>query len=609
MRKPVQIQAIKAEMQKSAEIILMIGFTSIVVLYFVETIFSQSFSIALSYIFIQWPPEILFLNLSLIILFELVFYLFWRNVGVSFGITSVIACVLTIVNELKMEARGEAFTFNDIAVAREALLVAGNYDLKLSGIDLQVALLTIVLTALLIFFRRPVGRKAMDKKGAVLRGVTGLLCIGALAVLCGNMRGIMNLYKEGNGYIYVTSQYYQENGFLVGFVRTMENSIQEPEYYSEGMIEDIGNDIQGAEGSGDVPNVIFVMNESLYDISVLDEVKLSRDPLEGLRELQEEHTYGNFITPSYGGGTCNVEFEVLTGCPMEELAVGVMPYSDMIHHPIDSLASLMDERGYYTVAMHPNTGTYFNRRNIYRYMGFQEVFFTEEMGELPTEGEYASDLELYKRLIKLYEEKEQENMPFFAYVITMQNHGGYEYEYNGSGIEVLDPGKCGNEVALCTYANLVASSIDAFRYLVDYFETVGQPTVIVMFGDHSPNAVGSFGYEEEIRQEIAMMPVYRATPLVVYSNYGLPYEKWAYINGYSLASKVLDYCGITMDGFWAYGLEEANVPKLWGHYYIDQEWVAEANAGSHYKEYRKKMWMLVYDRIFGRNYYGNLKNF
>lgn len=594
---------IKPCLGKLTETILLISFTSVLVFYFVEAIYFQSFSTALRYILLEWGSEIKLLNLGIVILLEVAMYVFWHNVGTCFAVTSVFCCVLAIVNELKMNARGEAFTFSDIAVAKEALLVAGNYDLKLSSIDWQVILLILVMTVILILFKKSDVRSGIHGKKIFIRIAAGFLCIGILIGVCRNMGDIMAAVKNGGEHVYVVSQYYNQNGFLVGFARTTFNQVQAPENYSRQTVDAIYDSVNMKTDIAETPNIIFVMNESLYDVSVLDGVKLNRDPLAELRKLQEKYTYGTFVSPSYGGGTCNVEFEVLTGCPMDEVGLSTLPYSEMLHHEIDSLACLMNENGYYSVAVHPNTGTYFNRRNVYRYMGFQEVFFTEEMGELPTEGQYAGDQELYERVIDLYEEKGDK--PFFAYVITMQNHGGYEYQYDESGIEVSEGGSCGNERALQTYCNLVDSSVEAFQYLIRYFETVDRPTVIVMFGDHSPNVMGSFEYSAELLLGASSIPLYRTTPLVVYYNYDLPYEDWGYINGYNLASKVMDYCGISMDSFWAYGLDTANVPKLGNYYYVDDEWVSEGNIDSGYIEYKRNMWIMAYDRIFGRNYYGD----
>ena len=83
-----------------------------------EAIYFQSFSTALRYILLEWGSEIKLLNLGIVILLEVAMYVFWHNVGTCFAVTSVFCCVLAIVNELKMNARGEAFTFSDIAVAR-----------------------------------------------------------------------------------------------------------------------------------------------------------------------------------------------------------------------------------------------------------------------------------------------------------------------------------------------------------------------------------------------------------------------------------------------------------------------------------------------------------
>lgn len=595
-------------LKKSIETVFLILFTSAVVFYFAESIYFQSFSTALRFICLEWRAEIIFLNLCLIFLLETALYLFFHNMGVGFGITSAIACILAIVNELKMAARGEAFTFDDIAVAKEALLVAGEYDLKLSGVDLCVILLVLLLSVLLFIFQRPWVREVNGRKALFIRVGSGLAAAGIFAGVFGNMKAVMGAVKPGREEsIYVVSQYYNQNGFLAGLAGVFSNRLQVPENYSPQAVEAISQSVIGKEGTKN-PNVIFIMNESLYDVGIIEGLELSRDPLAELWELEEKYAYGQFISPSYGGGTCNVEFEVLTGCAVDELGPNVLPYSEMLHHPFDSLVSFMNENGYYSAALHPNTGAYFNRRNVYAYMGFQDVFFTEEMGELPKEGQYASDRELYDRLIALYEEKEKDDIPFFGYVITMQNHGGYEYEYDGSGIEVLNSGQAKNTRALQTYCNLAASSIEAFQYLIDYFETVDRPTVIIMFGDHSPSVIGSFGYSEEQMLGDSKIPFFRTTPLIVYNNYDLPREDWGYINGYSLASKVMDYCEMKMDSYWAYSLEQDNVPELKGYYNIGQEWIEAGEADFRYTEYKQKKWMMAYDRIFGKNYYGSRKS-
>lgn len=579
--------------------ILFLFFTSAFVFYFVETIFYQSFSLALQFITSDGNIGIKLINLGIIFMFEGILLILINNISVCFGITSLISYILVIINELKMSARGEAFTLSDITVAKEALLVAGNYDLKISMVDVKVFFLLFGLFLLLFFFipKRP---KTADKKKIAIKGIFALICACVFLMFWMNMENVIEKFGGNGKYIYVTAEFYNRNGYLAGIARTTPHKMKAPAGYSRGAIEAIQNNVSN-EQSGNTPNIIFVMNESLYDIGMLERVEFNKDPLEKIKKWQEKYAHGNFLSPASGGGTCNVEFEVLTGCPLDNVGGStVLPYSDMIHQDIASLISLMNSNGYRTVAFHPNTGTYFNRRQIYDYMGFSEVYFSEEMGELPKEGLYASDLELYKKVIETYEAGRGDGQPFFSYIITMQNHGGYSYDYNKCGIEVVQGGICENELELQTYANIISSSVDAMEYLITYFETVEEPTVIVMFGDHIPS-LNPFGYQFD-KVEHTEQHVYAMTPLVIYSNYNLPNEDWGYVNGYNLAAKVLAYCGIRMDDFFAYALAEDNVPTQGANCYINEQWVPLETTKPEIAEYRKNMWMLAYDRLFGEKY-------
>lgn len=582
--------------------ILFLLFTSFFIFYFVETVFYQSFSMALQFITSCANIGITLINLGIIFMFEGMLLIFINNMSVCFGITALTSYILVIINELKMSARGEAFTLSDIVVAKEALLVAGNYDLKISMVDVNVFFLLCILFLLLFFFK-PEKPKTANKKIA-LKSAFALIYAGVFLILWMNMENVIERFGGNGKYIYVTADFYNRNGYLAGIARTTPHKMKAPAGYSRGTIEAIQNDISN-EQRDKTPNIIFVMNESLYDIGMLERVEFNKDPLEKMKKWQEEYAHGDFISPASGGGTCNVEFEVLTGCPLDNVGGStVLPYSDMIHQDIVSLVSLMNSNGYRTAAFHPNTGTYFNRRQIYDYMGFSEVYFSEEMGELPKEGLYASDLELYKRVIETYEAGKGNGQPFFSYIITMQNHGGYSYEYNKSGIEVVQGGICENESELQTYANIISSSVDAMDYLITYFETVEDPTVIVMFGDHIPS-LKSFGYRFD-DAENSEQHVYAMTPLVIYNNYSLPDEDWGYVNGYNLAAKVLAYCGIRMDDFFAFALEEDNISTCivggGANCYINEQWVPLETAKPEIAEYRKKMWLLAYDRVFGEKY-------
>ena len=134
--------------------------------------------------------------------------------------------------------------------------------------------------------------------------------------------------------------------------------MEKPKGYSKDRINEIKDSVEITD-EDNKPNIIFVMNESLYDVMQVDGLSVSADPLAKVKEWQREYTSGYFVSPQIGGGTCNVEFEVLTGCSVENTGGStVMPYVNMIGKDIDTLVSLMNSNGYDTAAFHPNMGSF-----------------------------------------------------------------------------------------------------------------------------------------------------------------------------------------------------------------------------------------------------------
>ena len=93
-----------------------------------------------------------------------------------------------------------------------------------------------------------------------------------------------------------------------------------------------------------------------------------------------------------------------------------------------------------------------------------------------------SDQANYEKIVETYENKEP-GSPFFLFDVTMQNHSGYTNRYfqadincNGYDSDEADQ-----------YFSLLKLSDEAISYLIRYFQQVDEPTMIIMFGDHSPN--------------------------------------------------------------------------------------------------------------------------
>ena len=195
--------------------------TSFFILYFVEVIYFQSYSEAMYFLFSEIKFGVFIVNLLLIYFFELILFSAFKNKNVSFCITAVLAYIIAFVNEFKMNARSEAFTFGDIAVAKEALQRVGTYDLKFSNTSIQVVILTIVLIGIfMVGTKGKTARKAFDKKVLIERVVKVAILTIVYLFFWTNIVTFIKL-AGGSKDVYVVSDYYSKYGLLAGVARTM----------------------------------------------------------------------------------------------------------------------------------------------------------------------------------------------------------------------------------------------------------------------------------------------------------------------------------------------------------------------------------------------------
>ena len=85
-------------------------------------------------------------------------------------------------------------------------------------------------------------------------------------------------------------------------------------------------------------------------------------------------------------------------------------------------------------------------------------------------------------VIDLYEEKGDK--PFFAYVITMQNHGGYDVNEMAGLNRIALKEEWRGYTDVETYLTLIRESDQAICNLIEYFSNVDRPVILCIFGDH-----------------------------------------------------------------------------------------------------------------------------
>ena len=413
---------------------------------------------------------------------------------------------------------------------------------------------------------------------------------------------------------------YSFNGLYLSFLMNLQSAVVlPPNEYSEEKIDSIVSSIGGknpavasistpTDAVMEKPNIIFVMNESFWDPSLLNKVSYSKDPMPTVRSLQNSGNGGWIISPEFGGGTANVEFEVLTGLSMNFVPSGSVPYQQYITRSTPSLASVFAEKGYESIAIHPNDKWFWNRDEVYKHFGFKNFLSIDQFKNPSKEkrGTYVDDKEVTKSII---EQTEKSDKPAFIYAVTIQNHGTYYYPSTNKPNYPIDvKGNISDEVKeqLHVYSNGVNDGDTELQNLINYYKNSKEPTIIVFFGDHLPylgNTYDETGYYSSatgLEQTRNMSK----TPLVIWNNFGkevnLPQDT---ISTSFLGTYLFDLAGVNTPLYYKFLEEFRN--KLPGYKMtmkMDNQGKLYLDTPESLSELENQYRLLQYDLLFGKQY-------
>lgn len=473
-----------------------------------------------------------------------------RKINVACVIYSVLLIVLALVNYYVTEFRGDAFLLLDILGTGTAAEVVGEYTIDIPVYVGILLLLNLDFCKFQIQFQKiSIARRKMKK-------VPYVLCQLGIVILLGGS----SLYAVQNAPIisfWNTNKSYCNSGYLSSLAsETRYLTAEKPEGYSVQKVKEVSEEIPVTEQSDAVvvpQNIIMIMNESLADFESIGEVKTDGEILPFIHSLNENVKHGQLHVPTFGGGTARSEYEALTGNSMYFLPAGSVPYQLYVGDQESGMAEILKAQGYSTIAVHPNKAANWNRANVYNSMGFDEFISIENWGDEDRENlrNYMSDEAAYNKLIKLYEQK-QSGEKLFTFCVTMQNHGGYDKDkLNGFEPDVKLNYKRSYPKAEI-YLSLARESDNAFKKLLEYFEKVDEPTMIIMFGDHWPKIETKFMNEVlgKNKQDLDLEEMQKTytTPYVIWTNYPSETVEQDMSSNY-LGSYVLEQAGAELTDY------------------------------------------------------------
>ncbi|MBR3276647.1 MAG: LTA synthase family protein [Eubacterium sp.] len=477
----------------------------------------------------------------------MLFVMLFVGTGISGLIFGLYGIIYTIGDFVKM------YYADTLLMPRDLQQIPDMFRIMSSTIPKwKSALVVIVLVGLvvwLIFSLKRAGRymkPAFHFVAGVLAFIPAMLF--TQAVLGGDFKADYDI-----GYTTLLSQYESEeiNGkYFYDFfnvVNMNSNTVSMPADYSREHMQELKEKFASYSNYNEAedvkPNVIFIMAESFFSMDNIDTLTFTS----AINPTADKYANGTAISSSYGGSTAAIEYEALTGHSMYFYQQGTIPYTAFLSKPFNSIVEEFNQNGYETIAIHPNSASFYNRDKAYSLMNFDTFYSNDNMNVSPSEltpGGYMKDEVFAQRVINLMEESEG---PTFLFGVSIASHYTAANHVDKPYVSVKGADLVENDCRIIEQqASAFMDTDRMLQTLIDYVDSCKEPTILYLFGDHLPPLPNwsKIGWIDEGCNRYS-------TILVGYSNYKT-IEFPEYLSPNFLGVSLIMDAGIKHNSYWDY---------------------------------------------------------
>ena len=550
---------------------------------------------------------------------------------------AVLGCVPCAVNFYTLQLRGEPFLPWDLAQVSEAAGVASAAGIKIQTSMIVTAVVELALMAGSFFLYRGRHKQRWLPRVAGSAATAAALCLLIFGVY------LQPAVCQAIGIVpdaWMQDRYYRYYGVVTGFMTNLSNlEIDKPDNYSEEAVDAILDNVDESQKFSTSPlyptsyaattakdeqvkkpTIIYVMNESYWDVSELEQygIKFDTDVSANLRALQQTSAYGRAYSPSFGGGTCDVEFEALTGYSASFLPSGSKPYQQHVTKPMFALPSYLKTQGYQTAAVHCFWAKYWSRDTAYPNLGLDDFISLEDMhGVTKVRKHYwtnglVTDDSMADQIIGQYEKmKASSDEPVFLHAVTMQNHTNYNKDNypDDQRVKVLEhPAgmKASTVGALEDFATGIRDADAMLGKLTAYFSQVDEPVILVFWGDHynpidsNYDVYTTTGYASDSSAD----PRLHQTTLLMWSNYSDAQVDLGTIAAYDISPVMMNLYGLQQPRYFQFLNRQLRVASraCTRGVTMNLDGTTTLEPTEFQQRWTQEHWMLQYDLMFGKGY-------
>ncbi len=437
------------------------------------------------------------LNLIPILFLCLLLYYLTYNMYISTSITFIVFVLISLANRYKIIYRDDPLTPTDIMLGKEAMAITKGtgYDIEYKLIIFSVIILILMnLVIYILNFPKP-----KKKYRLILPAIVIVLSL-ILFPKVYKSNEVWKILPRGNS-LYNITENYNHKGVVYSFLHFFNSyEIKKPDNYDAKLIEDFirkeNKKYENLKNNKNVgkPHIVMIMGEAFSDISNSKSIKFNSpqdDPLYNFKNLEKEALLkGHIIVSSFGGGTANTEYDVLTGNVTTFLNDANISSFRTVRKPINTIVDVLNDNDYDTYGIHPGKTWFYNRQNVYDYFNFKNTIFEHDFKNPNYFSGFISEKDTTKKLFELFK-KHDKSKPLFEYCVTIQNHGAYpinKYEDRKINYNFTVNKSISKEIkdTLAVYFEGVRDMDKQIKELSDYFKSIDEPVIFIYYGDHLP---------------------------------------------------------------------------------------------------------------------------
>ena len=347
------------------------------------------------------------------------------------------------------------------------------------------------------------------------------------------------------------------------YYNMLDNRIFMPEDYNEKEIEMVLNYSGNTGYNNDDINIVFVFSESFFDITkISDNVRFSDNLLKDYQNIKKKSKVVQLISPSYGGISSNVEWELFTGFNLAYYNRGYIPFLKLVDentYQKENILAILANNSYKNYIFYASDDSLYNEGKVYERL----KFIKNKPNEKAIRGFFTSDDYITEKTIDKLK-SEQSNIFFFDQMIqshmpyTKDKYSNYNVSIKESNLDLAD-----QEVVL-SYAEGINDASMALNKLNDYIQSIDKKTVIIFMGDHLPYLSNSKGENvidklDYFNTNDNLTNTFRKynTEAVIISNFDIDFDDTKCLSPDLLMPYVLNALKIKMTPYYNYLINES----------------------------------------------------